>query len=911
MSGNLGSLVLELQGNVAKTQEDMGRLNAIVEASCRRMDAAAERTSRNIQGIGRGGLGRIEGAEEAARSIEKVGHASVGARREMLVLAHEISQGNFKRAMGSLMVLGERMDIMGKVMSPMGIGIGVVVAAIGALAVAAYKGADAQQAFNRSLVLTGGFAGVTEGKFNDMARGIAQSGNVTIGTAREMAQALIETGRFNSTSIESVARAASDYAKLTGQKAEEVVKNFEKMGEGALKWALEMNKQTHFMTGALFDQIKALEESGHKQEAMKVASDALSESFKREAGSVGALSGSLQSLKNWFSSTLTSMEDFLGRLPTIEERIKGVQDAIARAPRPGGLLAQGTMQGAQRDTLEKQLGLLTGEARNKDLNSALVAYQRQQDDRVVAAKEFRDNFEKAHHIGDDAEKKALKEVTDNLTLAGAPAAEIAKAQAAIRKEFEHGAGGGNINHAMAESAIKPLQDQIAAEDKLLSYRERMLEKYYKDDRVSIQAFYDDKRTFIEANIKRVAALYDQEIAVQENAARHAKNRAEAINDTTKADALRDQKAQAMLAAQEKLDELTQDQARDTEKYRDEVTKLTAELDKLNHVYSNSAGVDFDRQHSALRKQASAAGDTDTLDTLSKARDATVAQARMNDLKTQAKDITEALTLAEKRLALQVAEGQKSEFEGDYLLSQARIKAAAELEGIADQMQNVAAQTGLPALINEAQQFKLEQDQVGAAANVMAKNVSQFMGNGLTQILENTMNKTKSLKQSVLDFANSVEQTLTRLIAQDLFNQLFNIGGQNGGSSDGGWLGQLIGAAMGLFGGGDTGGGPATFTGDAAWGLGLPGRAFGGPTVAGGMYEVNERGPELLTVANRTFLMMGDQSGKVTPMSGSNTGGSQNVFHMNIAVPPGTTRATSQQQARAIMTQAQIAMARNA
>lgn len=44
---SLGSLVLELQGNVARTQEDMGRLQQIVESAMRRMDAAASRTSDN------------------------------------------------------------------------------------------------------------------------------------------------------------------------------------------------------------------------------------------------------------------------------------------------------------------------------------------------------------------------------------------------------------------------------------------------------------------------------------------------------------------------------------------------------------------------------------------------------------------------------------------------------------------------------------------------------------------------------------------------------------------------------------------------------------------------------------------------------------------------------------------------
>jgi phage-related minor tail protein len=46
------------------------------------------------------------------------------------------------------------------------------------------------------------------------------------------------------------------------------------------------------------------------------------------------------------------------------------------------------------------------------------------------------------------------------------------------------------------------------------------------------------------------------------------------------------------------------------------------------------------------------------------------------------------------------------------------------------------------------------------------------------------------------------------------------------------------------------------------------RAIGGRVGAGGMYEVNERGPEMLSVGNRQFLRMGKQSGLVSPDGGS-------------------------------------------
>jgi hypothetical protein len=46
--------------------------------------------------------------------------------------------------------------------------------------------------------------------------------------------------------------------------------------------------------------------------------------------------------------------------------------------------------------------------------------------------------------------------------------------------------------------------------------------------------------------------------------------------------------------------------------------------------------------------------------------------------------------------------------------------------------------------------------------------------------------------------------------------------------------------------------------------GLSGRAAGGSVAAGGMYRVNEQGPELLDVNGKQFLMMGGRGGSVTP-----------------------------------------------
>lgn len=114
------------------------------------------------------------------------------------------------------------------------------------------------------------------------------------------------------------------------------------------------------------------------------------------------------------------------------------------------------------------------------------------------------------------------------------------------------------------------------------------------------------------------------------------------------------------------------------------------------------------------------------------------------------------------------------------------------------------------------------------------------------------------KLSFSDLANSIIADLARIAARQAVMGAV-------GSMMGGWLGTAIANQssdpIGSF--------IKLNNGFAS----VPGRANGGPVAAGQMYEVNERGiPELLTYGGKQYLMMGNQSGNVTPMGGSAGGG---------------------------------------
>ena len=101
------------------------------------------------------------------------------------------------------------------------------------------------------------------------------------------------------------------------------------------------------------------------------------------------------------------------------------------------------------------------------------------------------------------------------------------------------------------------------------------------------------------------------------------------------------------------------------------------------------------------------------------------------------------------------------------------------------------------------------------------------------------------------FGNLIKRMIAESLAADIMGALF--GGAKGGSSGS----NILGTVLAFFGGG---------------------RASGGPTSPGKMYEVNEQGtPELLEYGGREFLLSGKRSGYVRPLTAGGAGGAGTVI----------------------------------
>jgi hypothetical protein len=135
----------------------------------------------------------------------------------------------------------------------------------------------------------------------------------------------------------------------------------------------------------------------------------------------------------------------------------------------------------------------------------------------------------------------------------------------------------------------------------------------------------------------------------------------------------------------------------------------------------------------------------------------------------------------------------------------------------------------------------------AAAQNMQDAFAQFLFNPFDQGIDGMLSS----------FVTTIHKMASELLAQKALMALFGAD-FGGGGNIGGFIGGLLGS----------------------------GKAIGGPVSSGMIYPVNERGPELLNLGSQQFLMMGNQSGSVTPNNqiGNSASGETNIRVINVTDP---------------------------
>lgn len=277
-------------------------------------------------------IDKLKKSTGAAHGLGQGLGVSSGVGRELIVLTHEMSQGQFTRFGGSLLVLAELTNFSSFAFSGLGAAVlAIVGVTVGFFALLA-KGAFEQHKFNDELKLTGNYAGVTEDSFRTLASTVASTSGVTVGSARGITEALVATGRVGPGALQSVAVAAADLSRLTHKSAEDVAKEFQDITKNVVDWAQKSNEQYHFLDFAMFQHIKNLQEQGKEEEAAVFAADALHKALAKQAEDLGTVAKVWLELKNAISGTIAAIEDY-GKKDTPATIAKASEERIAALQR--------------------------------------------------------------------------------------------------------------------------------------------------------------------------------------------------------------------------------------------------------------------------------------------------------------------------------------------------------------------------------------------------------------------------------------------------------------------------------------------------------------------------------------------------------------------------------------------------
>jgi hypothetical protein len=212
--------------------------------------------------------------------------------------------------------------------------IGGLAAGAGALALAYQQGAAENDAYARSLILSGNAAGTTTGQLKELAK--AQ--DAVVGTQAKAAEALAllaSTGQVSAGSLAKAADAAIRFERAGGAAVEATAKKFEDLGRAPLSALVRLNEAENFLTRAVYDQVRALELQHKTTEAAAVAQAAYADALKTRAADLESQLGGIERGWRLIKSAASDAWDAMlgiGRKVSLEEQLAAAEKALADAP---------------------------------------------------------------------------------------------------------------------------------------------------------------------------------------------------------------------------------------------------------------------------------------------------------------------------------------------------------------------------------------------------------------------------------------------------------------------------------------------------------------------------------------------------------------------------------------------------
>lgn len=787
--------------------------------------AALQNLQKTLLGIGGAATGATSQINGLNSALDQTVKSNAGVNRELLVLAHELSQGQFNRFAGSLLVLGEQVDALGKAFQILALGGGVVGAAIGAVATAVafvgyelYKTNAYAKELNQTFALTNNFASLTQIELERVAQTLSSSLVTSAGKAKDAMLELGKTGKFTADQLPMISEVVVKQSKLSGESVEDLIKKYTKLAEQPSKLAAEVNASMHILTPAQQEQIRNLENTGLKAQASQVLYQAMINYFNGPAKQ--AIEEQIGLLDKWSQGWAYGLDLMAKKLGLVKKPlIDQIKDINTQLKAEFGQtefedVAPAKYQPKLQALLDKRKELYRQAAaeEQKATTASFNAFQSQQ------AQEASNYLTGKLSNGGKTLQQALKEFDD----------EVKKLR--------------SVNPA--SNLLDPAQLAKARQGIIDSYRDPAVEQAarqsYAAEITALDSYIQDSKdhwNLFRAQLK--TQLTRGEIDQDEFNLKMHSARVEELKD-----AIFYGEAKVKTAANEAQRTVNREGVRDKQKFIDDIRHINNEIKIENENYEGEQvrhGVAIklilDRAAAELEKQNAAR--RTAMEREFNKLNLSANEAAYEDAKNAVRDRFAAI---EERIRAEFKAKHATDAELNSALSnlaEQRDKALADERGYFDKRLAMQADWRVGA-IKSFREYQEAASNIAAQAAKLMSDVTKTVEDAIFKFLETG-------KFSFKEFLGSFKTMIDRMIAQALAAKLMSA----------------------LFGGTGTGG-----QGGAAFGsffAGLFGaRAEGGPVSAGQAYLVGERGPE-------PFIP--NQNGTILPSSAN----LQQPMQMNISV----------------------------
>ncbi|MBD1228653.1 phage tail tape measure protein [Xenorhabdus griffiniae] len=186
-------------------------------------------------------------------------------------------------------------DSMGMGVLLRGGGWGAVITGIGGVTKAYYHALEVQENFNKAIIASGRFAGITQGQLIGYADNISKTG-AGADVAAEALTKLMNAGLKLNVDIGKAGESIVEFSRYSGQSVDELVSHFARLSDDPYGGSVALNKQYRYLSVNVLQHIKELELQGKITEAVTYATDALSGAMAERAKEIRNSMGTLPKL---------------------------------------------------------------------------------------------------------------------------------------------------------------------------------------------------------------------------------------------------------------------------------------------------------------------------------------------------------------------------------------------------------------------------------------------------------------------------------------------------------------------------------------------------------------------------------------------------------------------------------------